>query len=195
MRAKRTVVIMTVILSMILLTASCAAPNDGTRTVQGFFGALCELDFVQAGSFAGNEDLYSGIIAVLGGETGEGLYERIQSTYFINFIYSNLEWKITSSEKTDDSYSVKVRITAFVTDDILAAVRDGEKMTMESPAYASADADRQYMMLINNIPEVYGRLPDTVQTKTVTVTLKVVCENGTWHIVPTAELFSAIGGM
>lgn len=183
------------ILCVMLLTASCAARNDGTRTVQAFFGALNELDFKAAGTAAGNEELYAGIIAVLDGEAGEGLYERVQSTYFINFVYSNLTWKVTSSEKTDSGYSVKVRITAFRTEDILEAVQKGEAATMAKPAYTSADPERQYLMLINNIPEVYASLKDNAEKTTVTVVISVTEENGEWHLIPTEELFSAIGGM
>ncbi len=191
---KKTVAVICV-LSMIMCAFSGCSGTSGARDViREYFTALNELDFASAGRCLGDPDTYLAIIRDLDPAGGSSLYDRVQTTYFVTFVYSGLKWKTLSVKTTDEGFTARVRIESYSTEEILRRIEEAQQELMSRPDYTKADDEKKYLMLVNNIPEIYLSMRNELERKTSIVEVELVRSGDDLFILPSAELFDAIGG-
>jgi len=186
-----------VTLCIVLILSSfsaCAGFSREERLVRRYFECLQEMDFAAAGKCLGDEEIYSGLISDMDGTSGTDLYGRIQATYFASFIYTRVSVRLIGCEKDGSDTLVTADVTACDSAWITEKVTDAQLGLTESDEYLAAEPQERYLMLCNNIPEIYMTFGDTVPTVTSRVVIQVTGTGEGMHIVPQDSLFRAIGG-
>ena len=191
---KKAVALICVIAMILVAFSGCSQRSRARDVIREFFTALNELDFVRAGSCLGDPDTYLAIISDLDPSGGSSLYDRVQTTYFVTFVYTNLSWKTLSVRETDGGFTARVRIESYSAEEILARIDAAQQELMEKPEYQKAEDEKKYLMLVNNIPEIYMALARELEKKSSTVEIGLVESGEGLFIIPSGELFDAIGG-
>lgn len=191
---KKTVAVICVLSMIMCAFSGCSGASGARDVIREYFTALNELDFVSAGRCLGDPDTYLAIIRDLDPAGGSSLYDRVQTTYFVTFVYSGLKWKTLSVKATDEGFTARVRIESYSTEEILRRIEEAQQELMSRPDYTKADDEKKYLMLVNNIPEIYMSMRNELERKTSTVEVELVRSGDDLFILPSAELFDAIGG-
>ncbi|MBO4360042.1 MAG: hypothetical protein J5822_04120 [Eubacteriaceae bacterium] len=180
---------------LICILSGCGEASQAREVVRDYFTALNEMDFMTAGECLGDPSIYLTVIDDLDPAGGSTLYDRVQATYFVTFVYTNLKWKCLSVRQTEEGFTARVRIESYSVEEITQKVETAQRELMEKPEYAKADDEKKYLMLINNIPEIYMTLSRELEKKTSTVELQIARSGESLYIVPSQRLFDAIGGV
>ena len=191
---KKTVAVICVLSMIMCAFSGCSGASGARDVIRENFTALNELDFVSAGRCLGDPDTYLAIIRDLDPAGGSSLYDRVQTTYFVTFVYSGLKWKTLSVRETDEGFTARVHIESYSTEEILRKIEEAQQELMSRPDYTKADDEKKYLMLVNNIPEIYLSMRNELERKTSTVEVELVRSGDDLFILPSAELFDAIGG-
>ncbi|MCR4894279.1 MAG: hypothetical protein K5911_06065 [Eubacteriales bacterium] len=191
---KKTVAVICVLSMIMCAFSGCSGASGARDVIREYFTALNELDFVSAGRCLGDPDTYLAIIRDLDPAGGSSLYDRVQTTYFVTFVYSGLKWKTLSVKATDEGFTARVRIESYSTEEILRRIEEAQQELMSRPDYIKTDDEKKYLMLVNNIPEIYMSMRNELERKTSTVEVELVRRGDDLFILPSAELFDAIGG-
>ncbi|MBQ1466694.1 MAG: hypothetical protein IIZ17_08475 [Eubacteriaceae bacterium] len=191
---KKTVAVICVLSMIMCAFSGCSGASGARDVIREYFTALNELDFVSAGRCLGDPDTYLAIIRDLDPAGGSSLYDRVQTTYFVTFVYSGLKWKTLSVKATDEGFTARVRIESYSTEEILRRIEEAQQELMSRPDYTKADDEKKYLMLVNNIPEIYMSMRNELERKPSTVEVELVRSGDDLFILPSAELFDAIGG-
>lgn len=192
---KKITAMICVLTMLTCIFSGCGEVSQAREVVKDYFTALNELDFPAAGECLGDPQIYISVMTDLDPAGGSTLYDRVQATYFVTFVYTNLKWKCLSVKETGDGFTARVRIDSYSAEEITRAVARSQQELMEKPEYDKADDERKYLMLINNIPEIYISLDRELEQYTSTVEIQIIRYGEDLLIVPSQALFDAIGGV
>lgn len=183
--------VLCILIAVCVLSCNAKNPKD---TVTGFFDALNQLDFETAGEFLGDPSYYETLIQETDGAVKGSKYDNLQSLYFIEFIYANIEYEITDDSYNGGTYSCTCKITAYNAEEVLKKVYDDSAETMNTSAYSDATDPEKYAMLCNRLKQSYEEMSDELVKNDAEIEIKVTKQNKKYCIMPDETLFKALGG-
>jgi hypothetical protein len=174
------------------MVVSCGKTGSAAA-VDGFFEALQEQNFTEAGNYLGDADAYSDAIEMQQ-ESGSYLQDTINQS-FLDFVYGNLSYTVSSVSEQENTSEITLEITAYNIDGILAAQENAVDDYLASDEYTTLSAGEQYVALCSFIEDFYGQeLYDWIQPVTQEVAVILQKTDDQWVIVPSSDLFYAIAG-
>ena len=180
-----------ILAALCLLFFSSCGKNGAQATLERYFEALSEQDFVLAGKLLGDETAYASAIKM---QQEAGTYlETANNRAFLELIYSGISWEIPNVEEREDAASAQVRISSYPAKEIIRLQQEKLDAFMNTEAYQAMSAGEQYVALCETSPLLFEECGGVQKVETV-LTVELRKENGEWRILPEKTLFDALAG-
>lgn len=182
------------ITAAVVLCSSSCRENSAENTLKNYFSSLNNLDFLSAGELSGEEEFYKKAFDIFETSDDTDKYEKLQSMYFVEFIYSNISCEIISEAIIDDENIFHCIIKAYDATEVIEKVGIDAFELMQTEEYINASDSEKYDMLCERLSASYEEMKECIEKKESEIDISVIKKDKKYFVVPSAVLFNALGG-
>ncbi len=179
---------------VIIFGAVACRENSAEKTLEKYFSSLNNLDFESAGELSGEEEFYEKAFDIFEVSDDTDKYEKLQSMYFVEFVYSNISCEIISEVIIDDENIFHCIIKAYDATEVIEKVGLDAFELMQTEEYINSSDNEKYDMLCEKLAESYEEMKECIEKKESEIDIRVIKKDRKYFVVPSAALFNALGG-
>lgn len=182
------------VMVVIIFGAVACRENSAEKTLEKYFSSLNNLDFESAGELSGEEEFYEKAFDIFEVSDDTDKYEKLQSMYFVEFVYSNISCEIISEVIIDDENIFHCIIKAYDATEVIEKVGLDAFELMQTEEYINSSDNEKYDMLCEKLAESYEEMKECIEKKESEIDIRVIKKDRKYFVVPSAALFNALGG-